>query len=105
MISNSSCLSAGNPKGMPLFGCFSKYPPSSSVFWEQVRSSASDLYSPTLFVFFILWESSSIIMESFNPQDALLSVTLKNSFCRHSPVDWASVKRRVGSMDLRRELL
>ena len=45
------------------------------------------------------------MVESFNPPEALLSVTLKKDFRRHSAVDRASVKSRVGSMDFSREPL
>jgi ABC-type transporter Mla maintaining outer membrane lipid asymmetry ATPase subunit MlaF len=47
---------------------------------DKGKLVASGLYSPALFGFFILWESISIMMESSNPPDALLSVALKNSF-------------------------
>ena len=105
MTSNSSCLSGGKPNGMPRFGCFSRYPASSFPSSEQVRSSASGWYSPSLAGFFILWASSWIMIESLAPFAAVLPVTLKKSLLRHSAVDCASVKSRVGSIEVSREAL
>ena len=45
------------------------------------------------------------MIESLAPFAAVLSVTLKNCFLRHSPVDCASVKSRVGSIEVSREAL